>query len=177
MLIVLTQELLILVKSMQAITQTQHANSQKPTRWCHTRAEGFTLVEVMIAIMVIGLGLTSATICLRVGMLQTDTARATTYVTQVLQDEAELIRLLKWSEIEALSESENFAASDSIEYSEINPDRFTFTREVSDVNDESGLKEIRLKAEWTGISQDTHQLNTVFYYAENGMHDYYYGSE
>jgi prepilin-type N-terminal cleavage/methylation domain-containing protein len=146
-------------------------------RYAHRRTGGFTLVEVMIAVMVIGLGLTSSAICLRIGMLQNDVARATTYATQVLQDEAETIRLLNWTGIENLSDSSSFTPSDELEYPEINPARFTFTREVSDASGESGLKKITLSAQWTGIQENEHQLKTIFYYAENGMHDYYYGTQ
>jgi hypothetical protein len=129
----------------------------------------------MVAIMVIGLALTSSIICLRIGMLQHDTARATTFVTQVLQDEAETIRLLNWTALGNLSESASFLPSDTLEHEEINLDRFTFKREITNSSGTSGLKQILLTAEWTGLRSEKHQLTLYFNYAQNGMHDYYYG--
>ncbi|WPJ93938.1 prepilin-type N-terminal cleavage/methylation domain-containing protein [Coraliomargarita algicola] len=157
--------------------QTQHPPSaaRKPKLLASSAQRGFTMVEIMIAIMIIGLGLASSAICLRIGMIQNDMARSTTYVTQVLQDEAEQIRLLNWSALQNLTTTATFTASDSITFPSIDPDKFTFTREINNIIGESGLKQIRLTARWSGIKNDAHELSMVFNYAENGMHDYYYG--
>ncbi|MDQ8195551.1 prepilin-type N-terminal cleavage/methylation domain-containing protein [Coraliomargarita sp. SDUM461004] len=138
-------------------------------------SHGYTIVEIVIAIMVLGIGLTSATVCLRSGMLLHDNSRATTYATQVLQDEAESLRLMNWSHIGSLSRTKTLTPSDTLGSDEIRPERFTFTRVIDDVTGKTDLKSVLLQAEWEGINKKMHYLSIEFLYAKNGMHDYFYG--
>jgi prepilin-type N-terminal cleavage/methylation domain-containing protein len=160
---------------MNLAQTTQVKKWQKAARWTRRHSRGYTIIEVAIAMMVIGLGLTSATVCLRYGMLLQDSARATTYATQVLQDEAESLRLLNWGGIKELPKIAILTPLSTLAPESMRPERFTFKRHITEVEDKPDLKNIHLLAQWKGISQKTYNLKIEFLYAKNGMHDYLYG--
>ncbi len=58
-----------------------------------SRPAGFTLIEVMVAAIVLVLAITTAVTTLQRGFQALDTARQTTYASQVMQSELERLRL------------------------------------------------------------------------------------
>jgi prepilin-type N-terminal cleavage/methylation domain-containing protein len=135
----------------------------------------FTLVEVMVAVFVMAIGLTSTAVCMQVGMQMHDDARSISYVTEVLQDQAEQIRLLNWTAIEKLPDTETFTAPDYFAVNSVNQSRFTFTRSVSDVPDQTEIKNITLNATWKSLKGAQKTRTLLLRYANNGLYDYNYG--
>lgn len=123
----------------------------------------------MVSMVIMGITLASCAACLQIGMAQYDTARSTTYAAQVLQSEAERIRLANWTSIDALPSKEVFNTEDNQNA------KFAFTREIS-TDGNGDIKSIWLIAEWSGLKGNTHQSKLLIKYAKNGTYDYYYGS-
>ncbi|MBC2602270.1 type IV pilus modification PilV family protein [Puniceicoccus vermicola] len=136
----------------------------------HKGRQAFTLLEVMIALGIMAMALASASICLRMGMMQYDTARSTNYATQILQNEAERIRLLSWSEIENLPSAARFSPIDR------SNNKYQFKRILENYNGSDDIKRIWLIANWKGLKGEPHQLKITFNYARDGAFDYLYGS-
>ena len=134
------------------------------------------MVEVMIAAAIMMMGISAAVISLQMGLNTLDTARSTTLVTQVLQDEAEAIRLHNWNELAALPEEAEFTPSAVFNNTHVDPDRFTFTRKINDLEGHADLKQIVLEADWRNIKGTRHQRNLVLHYSKGGIFDYYYGT-
>lgn len=134
------------------------------------RDGAFTLVEVMIALVIMAMSLTAASICLRMGVEQYDSARSTGYATQVLQNEAERLRLLSWSQVGDLPSKARFSQEDSQD------GKFSFWRVVENYDGASDIKRLWLIAEWEGAKGGTKELRLTFNYARSGTYDYYYGS-
>jgi prepilin-type N-terminal cleavage/methylation domain-containing protein len=147
----------------------------------HYSKKGFTLVEVMVASVIMAIGLTTAAICLQLGIRNYDTARKTSLVTQALQDEAERLRLKNWAAIELLPATasiiDNLPASfDETPLSELVANRnLQLTREITPVVGQVGMKHITLTASWDGIDGVNHTRIVQFRYTEGGTSDYYYG--
>ncbi len=125
----------------------------------------------MIAMSIMAVALASAAICLRMGLVEYDTARSTNYATQIMQNEAERLRLLSWSEIDDLPRRSRFASSDNKE------DKYRFRRVIEDYEDLDDIKRVWLLAEWRGLGGESRELRLIFNYAKNGAYDYYYGAE
>lgn len=148
----------------------------------HNKTSGFTIVEVVIAAVIMAVGLTAAAICLQLGVRNYDTARKTSQVTQILQDEAERLRLLNWAAINQLPASASVinelpATFDIDPLQELLNNRgLQITRTVQDVPGYANMKQIVLSASWTGLGGTTHSRTLQFRYTEGGTSDYYYGT-
>lgn len=81
---------------MKVTVQTQPAFARRDIR---RSARAFTILEVMIAAMVMALTLTSSLQVLGYGLRAIDTARYTTLAGQVLQSQMEKLRLLTWTQM------------------------------------------------------------------------------
>jgi prepilin-type N-terminal cleavage/methylation domain-containing protein len=144
-------------------------------------ARGFTLVEVLVAAALMGFGLAGAAICLQVGLRNLDVARNTTLVTQVLQDEAERLRLENWTAISALPAQAaildpapaHLAGTRFAEMAQAG--RISVTRSVENVPGFADMKEIVLRAVWTDLG-GSHERIIRLRYAKGGVNDYYYGT-
>lgn len=137
---------------------------------------GFTLVEVVMASVVLAFGLVTSIICIQIGVRDMDVARTGTAVAQAMQNEMERLRLEDWEGIsnlpaeQALDLAGTFSADSAIR------DRVTVVRRVSDVPGFAQMKEVVLSARWTSIDGRSHQRTFRMRYAKNGLHDYYYRS-
>lgn len=144
---------------------------------------GFTIFEVMMAVIVMALGISGSITVMAQGMRCIDTARNTTIAGQVMQSVMEDLRLQTWAQISALEAASNngttgnvtidssFTGLDATAAAMLS--RFTITRNISDMATQSGMKVILLTATWTGIDGRSHTLQYTSYYAQNGLYDYY----
>ncbi|WP_221030618.1 type IV pilus modification PilV family protein [Actomonas aquatica] len=147
-----------------------------------TRPQGntaFTLVEVMVAASVLTLALASAIIVLQAGFRNLDTARTATAAGQAMQSEMERIRLLNWSQLNALPASAEINIPATYTSNSIEADRLTITRTVQDVpgfGSPTQMKAIVLIATWTSIDGQPHRRAFQLHYSRNGLFDYYYNA-
>lgn len=136
--------------------------------------EALTLVEVMAATMVMALAIGSSIVGIQAGMNHLDVARTSTSMAQLLQQEAERLRLLNWAGIESLPSSETWTPKEGV------PDtrrgKVKITRDVSSVAGYPDMKEIRLRATWEALNGRPCERVLWLRYAKGGLHDYYYNS-
>lgn len=132
-----------------------------------SRPPAFTLVEVMVASVVLIFGIVSAVTVSQRGLQAVDTARNLSGATQLMQSEMERLRLLSWSQLQALQDSGVTAVTLD------NPSgRFACTREIRDLK--TNMKEITLVATWKGYDGRSHVARLITRYGKTGLNDYFY---
>lgn len=139
-------------------------------------AAGFSLLEVMLATTVMALGLAAGIVGLQLGMRDLDSARASTAVSQALQNEAERLRMMNWTSISALPSSGSVDVSTTVTTGSILNGRLAVTRTIADVSGYTNMKEIVLQAVWKGMDGQVHTRVYRMRYGKGGLHDYYYSS-
>lgn len=141
-----------------------------------------------MAVMVLALAITSSLTVLQQGFRAIDTARNTTIAGQVLQSMIEDLRLLTWTQTEALGASSEGTIdqfyppgsdagrsfTDYNKTAEAMLSRFTFIRTVNDAAGQSNMKVIVLTAQWIGVDGRQHAVSYTTYYAQYGLYDYYH---
>lgn len=139
---------------------------------------GFTLIEVMIASIVLVLAMLSAVAALQSGFRALDTARNTTLASQVMQSELERIRLLSWEGVTALGSSYRVNASNVVPSglgAEHDLTRLSTVVSVADVAGRVGqMKQITITVSWRGLNKEQHSVSTSTVYSKNGLYDYIY---
>lgn len=150
---------------------------------------GFTILEVMLAAVVMLLGIATSVTALQYGLRSVDTARCMTLAGQIMQSEMEILRLQNWSQISALPASAVVDPSTMITTGTATAldatlttiaSRFTCTRAVSNVTGKTdplgqpNMKLITLTVSWKGIDGRDHNLKFQTRYAKNGLSDYFY---
>ncbi len=130
----------------------------------------FTLVEVMVASVVLVFGIVSAIGAMQAGLKAMDRARQTAFATQVLQSEMERLRLKNWTQLEELQAAGASATFTPDAAGGAQAARFTCTRSIATLRD--GLKEIVLTAEWRGYDGRPQSLRLLTRYGRHGLNDY-----
>jgi Tfp pilus assembly protein PilV len=137
------------------------------------RRAGFTILEVMIASVVLVFAITTAITTLQRGLQAIDTARNTSFAAQVMQSELERLRLKSWAQLQALQD----AADPGVPVPSVAGTasaNLTCTRAIRDLK--TDMKEITLTAAWRGYDGRRHTLRLVTRYARSGLYDYFYTS-
>ncbi len=136
----------------------------------HPGAGGFTLVEVMVASIVLVLAITTAITTLQRGFQALDTARNTTFASQVMQSELERLRLKSWTQVQALQD----ASDTSVTVGTVTgaSGSFRCTRAIRDLK--TDMKEITLVSTWNGYDGRPHTLRYITRYGKSGLYDYFY---
>lgn len=146
-------------------------------------ARGFTIIETVLAALVMALGIATSLTALQFGLRATDTARSMTLASQIMQSEIEILRLQNWAQICALPASAAVDPATTISSgSGTNLDntlnriasRFTVRRTIADISGRADIKVITLNVRWTGIDGRTHSLAFQTRYAKDGLADYFY---
>ena len=135
------------------------------------RQTGFTLVEVMIAMVVFSMVIAGGLIGISRGFELIDTTRNYTRSSQVLQSELELLRTLPWATFSELSDTEltdKFQEQIATQFGED-----TYKGAVTTTLTGGDLMQITVTVEWSGKKGRVHTLNYVTYFTEGGVNDYY----
>jgi Tfp pilus assembly protein PilV len=133
------------------------------------RGAAFTIVEVMVASTVLIFGIVAAITTSQRGLQALDTARNLTAASQAMQSEMERIRLLNWSQLDALQKSGATAVAAETGSGLA---RITCTRAIADVKTE--MKQITLTAIWRGYDGREHTARLITRYSKSGLNDYFY---
>ena len=129
----------------------------------------FSLLEVMVAAVVLTFGIVTSLLVIQRGLQAVDTARNLTTATQVMENEMERLRLKNWVQIQQLqTEPDTTVLLDS----GISRDRISCTRQIYDLK--TDMKEIVLTASWHGYDGRMHSACVITRYCRNGLNDYYY---
>jgi Tfp pilus assembly protein PilV len=132
---------------------------------------GFTLLEVMIAAIVLILGITTALTTIQRGFQAIDTARNLTYASQLMQSEFERLRLKSWAQLQSLQDSGDHQVATTA-VAGTAAASLTCTRTIHDLKDD--MKEIILVSTWRGIDGRAHTVRYVTRYGKSGLYDYFY---
>ncbi len=135
------------------------------------RSRAFTIVEVMIAAIVLTLAITTSITTLQGGFQAVDLARSYTYASQVMQSEVERLRLKNWTQLQALQEAGVGTVTPAAVQGTART-AFTCTRTIRDLKPD--MKEITLVSEWRGYDGRAHSLRFVTRYGKTGLYDYFY---
>ena len=144
------------------------SNRQQTTR---RTAEAFTILEVMVAVIVLVFALTSSITVMQSGFQALDTARNLTTAGQIMENEMESLRLKNWPQIQALQDAGNVPATPDPNLGPAAA-RFTCTRTISDLK--ADMKQITLTTTWKGTDGRAHTVSYLTRYGKNGLNDYYY---
>ncbi|HQY05188.1 MAG TPA: prepilin-type N-terminal cleavage/methylation domain-containing protein [Lacunisphaera sp.] len=133
------------------------------------RRAAFTLVEVMVASTVLVFGIVTAVATSQSGLQALDTARNLTAASQIMQSEMERIRLLSWTQLDALQQSgeTRVATATTADLA-----RVTCIREITDLKID--MKQITLTAGWRGYDGREHTARLITRYGKSGLNDYFY---
>lgn len=145
-----------------------------PQRRGRSKQGGFTIVEVMMAAIVLAFSITTAITVMQRGFVSLDTARNITIAGQIMQSEFEKMRIEPWATIEAYPASTDPLAIDSSFTSNaFIGNRFTMRRDVTDIR--TGLmRQVTLTISWTSYDGRTLSRSYSSYYGKNGLYDYFY---
>lgn len=136
---------------------------------------GFTILEVMMAAIVMAFALTTAITTLQRGFLALDTARNTTLAGQIMQSELERMRLKDWTTVNGYAPGPTTLTLDSVYTSNTAiRDRFTLTRATSDVH--ADMKQIVFAISWRSTDGRTLTRSYSAYYGKNGLYDFFYNT-
>lgn len=123
----------------------------------------------MVASCVLMLGVSGALVTLQRSISSIAQARQLDTASQVMQTELERLRLLNWSQLDALQQSgaTSVPVPTGGDFA-----RFTCERQIRDLRE--GMKEITLIASWGGLDGRAHTARLVTRYSRSGLNDYFY---
>jgi len=132
--------------------------------------DGFTLVEMIVASLVLGMVFISSIATLTYGYKLMENARFNTLASQVIQSEIETLRLKNWSQLSALPSHGTIAISSDMATAAFN--KFTGWRTVSSVRPDT--RRIVVGVQWTASSGQIHSRRYTTFMTKDGLNDYYY---
>ncbi|MCF7687114.1 MAG: response regulator [Cephaloticoccus sp.] len=135
------------------------------------KSSGFSLIEVMLAAIILVLGITTAITTLQRGLLAVDSARNYSYAAQLMQSELERLRLKNWSQLQALQSSGTTAVTTD---DTAGSARTAITCNYSITDVKSDMKEITLISNWRGLDGRPHTARLITRYSKRGLYDYFY---
>ncbi len=144
--------------------------NQPGPRWRGTA--GMTLIEVVIAVLVLAAVVASTIMAMRAGFTMIQVARDNTMASQILQSEMENLRLMRWDDLVTLEEVESFSVGDDFDTTVAA--RYSAVRRVTEFEERNGVIEVELEIRWTGVGGAGHRRVYRTTFTKNGLNDYYY---
>lgn len=149
----------------------QHTPSDPGNR---TRC-GFSIAEVMMAVAIMSLAISTSLTTMQRSFMSLDSARNLTLAAQIMQSELESMRLNPWTVISTypagpttLTIDSSFTGNAAI------AQRFTLTRQVSTIR--TGMREITLTVSWNSFDGRTLSRSFTTYYGQDGLYDFFSNS-
>jgi prepilin-type N-terminal cleavage/methylation domain-containing protein len=133
--------------------------------------DGFTLVEMIVASLVLAMVFISSISALTYGFKLMENARFNTLASQVIQSEIETLRLNNWLQLNTLPAHEAITIPSGLASAAFN--RFAGWRTVSSVI-RTDTKLIIVGVQWTASSGQVHARRYTTYMTKDGLNDYYY---
>jgi len=124
----------------------------------------------MVAAVVLVLAITTSVTTLQRGFQALDTARHTTYASQVMQSELERLRLKSWTQLQELQRSGQTAVA----VADVRGTAGAFACERVIKDYKADMKEVTLIARWRGYDGRPHSLHYITRYGKAGLYDYFY---
>lgn len=132
--------------------------------------KGFTLVEVMMASVIILVVLLAGFGALIQGNRLIEVSRDETRVSQVLQSEIEELRSYDWATLIALNAESTYAPNSS--FTDSYSTRFTVKRKISTRS--SLQKRVTMQVSWTDNKGTAHMREYITLISKDGLYDFYY---
>jgi prepilin-type N-terminal cleavage/methylation domain-containing protein len=133
---------------------------------------GFSLIEVMTAVFILGLSIAGSLVSLQMAFGMAETARDQTLASQFLQAEIETLRLKNWAELTALPREAVFEIHG--DFGEEVARRYTCIRRIEDLRAGVAVKRVVVQATWKTRNGVDRELVYETRIAQNGINDYYY---
>jgi prepilin-type N-terminal cleavage/methylation domain-containing protein len=130
--------------------------------------EGFTLVEVIIALLVFSIVITSGFACVKMGLTLVDNSRHHTRAAQIMQSEIERVRSMPWASLTALPRAETAVSVDP-QFNNAIYGSYAMKRAIAGVG---ATRKISLVVSWKDISGKSHTKSYVTLYTKGGLYDY-----
>jgi Tfp pilus assembly protein PilV len=150
---------------------------------------GFTLVEFVLASLVILIGISGSFVVINRGVHMMDTARRTTLAGQVLQSAMEDLRMNNWAQLTALQADDSNGQTGNVvldhrfsSYSTVAQQTltsFVCTQTISDLAGSGApatLKRILITLTFRGTDGREHRLSYTSFYGKQGISDYLYNA-
>lgn len=132
--------------------------------------DGYTLVEVIVAIGIFALVIAGGIAGVRMGFEIVDNSRHQTRVSQILQSEVESLRSFSWSKLKQLPS--NSEVDINPQFSTSAYDAYTVDRNI--YADSSTLRRVELIVRYQTRSGKEVELKYLTFFTEGGVNDYYY---
>lgn len=131
---------------------------------------GFTLVEVMVAAVLLLLILSAGFGALSRGMRLIELSRDETRASQILQSEIEWLRTYHWTALNALPAESVYSPVDL--FTSAYADRYEITRAITTRS--STQRRVTMQVAWTDNRGMDHVREYMTLISKDGLYDYYY---
>lgn len=149
-----------------------HAILTGPAARSRAGVRGLTVVEVVMAVFVLAVAITTGLAAMQRAFLQLDTARNLQLASSILQCEMEKERLLPWSTISSATYQ---PAIDATLLRDVSiAGRFTLSRSINAVNDQ--LVQVTLTATWRTYEGRNVSRTYTTYFCQGGLYNWIYAN-
>ena len=137
---------------------------------------GFTIVEVVMAVIILSLVIGTTITTIQRSFLSLDSARNINVAGQILQSEIEKTRMHDWSTVSAYGAGPTAMTLDPAFTSQKQiGNRFSVTRTISTVK--TDMLKITYTASWNSLDGRPLNRSLTSFYAKDGLYDYFYNSK
>jgi Tfp pilus assembly protein PilV len=164
---------------MKVTAQTSPASARRDFR---RSVRAVTILEVMVAVMVLALTITSSLQVLGSGLRAMDTARYSTLAGQILQSQMEKLRLMNWSQLQNVegintpftadvgTSSTSSSGGSVVTSNQVK--NFSCIQTIQADSTYSNMIDIKLTASWSGMDGINHSRTYYTQYSQHGISDF-----